>query len=268
LVNNDFNDLLNLRTFGMGNTPMLTIAEPDLIKQITVKDFHLFRNRRSNKVSNKYFEKEMTRALDDNWKRLRSIVTPTFTSGKIKKMYHLIRDCTREYLENFEKHAMEGSDADLKTLHGNFTMDVIAKCAFATTTNANKDPQDIFIVNAKKMFEFSKLKYILIALLPKGVLKLIGIKSLRSDEAQNFFGEITKQIIRKRRQNKEKHSDFLQMLMDVSKDDHDKESENVDAESHHVNEGEEEIEVAKKELDVKFAKKKLDEDEIVAQVSE
>jgi hypothetical protein len=97
---------------------------------------------------------------------------------------------------------------------------------------------------------------------------LIGIKSLRSEESINFFANITKQIIRRRRQNKEKHSDFLQLMMDVSKDDHNKESGNVDAESHHGNEGKEEIEAAKKELDIKFAKKELDEEEIVAQVSE
>jgi hypothetical protein len=89
-----------------------------------------------------------------------------------------------------------------------------------------------------------------------------------------FFAEATKQIIRMRREKKEKHNDFLQILMDVVSDDYDKEivmngnrKHIEDSVAHHVNEGKEEIEAEKKELNIKFTNKKLDEDEIIAQVS-
>jgi hypothetical protein len=112
-------------------------------------------------------------------------------------------------------------------------------------------------------------RLLLVTLLPKTALKLIGLTSLTPGEPSKFFADATKQIIKRRREKNEKHNDFLQILMDVARDDYDKEvdEKSQDAISHHVNEGTEEIEAEKKELDVKITKKKLDEDEIVAQVN-
>jgi len=148
-------------------------------------------------------------------------------------------------------------------------MDVIAKCAFATATNAHKDPNDPFIVNAKMFFDFKLWRLILAIILPSFALKLIGLKSITPGNPLEFFAEVTTEIIKRRRENNEKHHDFLQLLMDVARDDYDKEVDEKiqDAVSHHVNEGKEEIEAEKKELDIKITKKSLDEDEIIAQVN-
>jgi len=270
LINYLFCACKTFSTFGSDTQPVLNLGDPDLIKLIMVKDFHLFRNRRKNtKLTDKHFSKNLIRSEDDDWKRLRSIMSPTFTSGKMKKMYDLIRTCSKEYLENFDMHAAKGTEANMKDLHGNFTMDVIARCAFATATNSHKDPNDPFIVNAKMFFDFKLWRLLLVALLPKTALKLIGLKSITPGNPTEFFGDATKEIIKRRRENNEKHNDFLQLLMDVARDDYDQEvdEKSQDAVSHHVNEGKEEIEAEKKELDIKITKKTLDEDEIVAQVN-
>ena len=67
----------------------------------------------------------------DDWKRIRSIVSPAFSSGKMKKMYPMIKGlfggiprCTRRCV------AEQGKGANIKDLYGNYTMDVIATCAF------------------------------------------------------------------------------------------------------------------------------------------
>jgi cytochrome P450 len=71
--------------------------------------------------------KNLFRAKDDDWKRLRSIMSPTFTSRKMKNMYDLIRECSREYEERFEFYANQGSEANMKDLHGNFTMVIVLR---------------------------------------------------------------------------------------------------------------------------------------------
>ncbi len=74
-------------------------------------------------------------------------MSPTFTSGKMKKMCNLIRECSKGYLENFDMYASKGTEANMKDLHGNFTINVIAKCVFATSTNAHKDLNEPYILN-------------------------------------------------------------------------------------------------------------------------
>lgn len=61
--------------------PILTVAKPELLRSIMVKDFSSFPDRRlivgSNKIA-KYF---LTQLAGNEWKRMRTIMTPTFTSG-------------------------------------------------------------------------------------------------------------------------------------------------------------------------------------------
>ena len=45
------------------------------------------------------------------------------------------------------------AEIDLKKHHGAFTMDVIARCAFATKTNTHKDPNNPFVENASAFFQ-------------------------------------------------------------------------------------------------------------------
>uniref|UniRef100_A0A4X1U3U3 Cytochrome P450 3A n=1 Tax=Sus scrofa TaxID=9823 RepID=A0A4X1U3U3_PIG len=68
-----------------GQQPMLAITDPDMIKTVLVKECYLvFTNRR-------YFgplgimKNSMCLAVDEQWKRIRTLLSPTFTSGKLKK---------------------------------------------------------------------------------------------------------------------------------------------------------------------------------------
>ncbi|CAG2180700.1 unnamed protein product, partial [Oppiella nova] len=107
--------------------PCLTVADPELIKQILVKDFHSFRNRRTPASRHSVFSKIMFNARDDDWKRVRAIASSTFTSGKMKKMYGLINHCCEDFLNNLDKDVSKGmNEVELKQLMGAYTMDVIA----------------------------------------------------------------------------------------------------------------------------------------------
>ncbi|CAG2178449.1 unnamed protein product, partial [Oppiella nova] len=112
--------------------PGLTVADPELVKQILVKDFNAFRNRRTPVTRHSVFSKIMFSARDDDWKRVRAIASPTFTSGKMRKMYALINHCCKDFLNNLDKDVSNGmNEVELKQLMGAYTMDVIASCAFA-----------------------------------------------------------------------------------------------------------------------------------------
>lgn len=75
-------------------------ADLDFIKAATIKDFHHFVNRdqKAGQLFTKPFDKMMFFLNDEEWKNVRTLCSPTFTSGKLKFMSKLVNKCS----ENFE----------------------------------------------------------------------------------------------------------------------------------------------------------------------
>jgi cytochrome P450 family 3 subfamily A len=79
-------------------------------------------------------------------------VSPTFSSGKMRKMQPLIQDCLKNLenvLINLSKNKNEFS---LRQVMVNYTMDVVASCAFGTKIDTHNDPNNPFVKNASVFF--------------------------------------------------------------------------------------------------------------------
>jgi thromboxane-A synthase len=75
------------RTVGYfdGTRPVILTTDAAFIKHFMIKDFNSFVNRRSfNELQKPPADKFLTDLKDDEWKNVRSIVSTTFTSGKLK----------------------------------------------------------------------------------------------------------------------------------------------------------------------------------------
>src|SRR5207249_313655 len=83
-------------------------------------------------------------------------------------------------------------------------------------------------------------------------------------ENSMFFVNFAAKVMKHRRDNNEKHNDFLQLLMDVERSDDQTREEDDSNEAHHVNEGTEELNADKLALS-NVVEKKLTEIEILAQ---
>ena len=82
-----------------GTRPTLTIGDPEIVKVILVKDFHVFTDKEPDRFIHPIISKSLVLANGDDWKRLRSIVSPTFSSGKMKKMYPLVKEGVDELVD-------------------------------------------------------------------------------------------------------------------------------------------------------------------------
>src|SRR5882724_11130295 len=67
-----------------GSTPVLTVADPELIRDILVKDFDCFSLRRPVK-SGQTLSNIIFRVNEKDWKRMRQILSPMFSSENLKK---------------------------------------------------------------------------------------------------------------------------------------------------------------------------------------
>ncbi|CAG2109332.1 unnamed protein product [Medioppia subpectinata] len=250
------------------NNPILTIAEPELIKLVLVKNFHLFADRRHEESSDPIIDNSLTNLLGDDWKRVRSIVSPTFSSGKMRKMYPMVRQCLTDFMDHLEVIVGDGEavEIDVKQVFGNFTMDVITTCAFATKTNSHKELNNPFVVNAKRIFNISALQLISLIVLPNFALKWIESSPINTLQ---FLIKNVRQILAKRRLNKDgdKYNDFVQLMVDLHKDPHINDNAITDPndvnEAHHLNEGAEELLVQKKALNT--SNKYMSDTEILSQ---
>ena len=101
-----------LKTYGkvyaicLGGKPSLVVADPELLKQIMIKDFPNFRNRYIFEGS--VFGKNVLNARDETWKRIRNTLTPTFSAGKMKLMVPLIEKSCDTLMHKLEKIADSG----------------------------------------------------------------------------------------------------------------------------------------------------------------
>ncbi|XP_027203565.2 cytochrome P450 3A24-like [Dermatophagoides pteronyssinus] len=256
--------------FGMyqGRKPILCIADPVIIKRILVQDFPMFRNRIKQTVRHKIFAQNLVNARDEAWKRIRSILSPMFTSSKMKKMESMIDQCADSMIHVLDNFAKRQESFLLHNVMGNFTMDVIAKCAFATDTNAHNDKENIFVKNARSFFNFNIFRMSLLTFTPSVLIQFFARSKIPPyhSKTTDFFMDMSSHVIQQRRKNESKqHEDMLELMI-RAEHGKDKSFEKDDKfDSHHVNQDEEEIQQEKKIFQEIIGSKFLNEEEIIAQ---
>ena len=83
-------------------------------------------------------------------------LTTTFTTGKIKMMFPLVRACA-EKLRQVIDHTPSEESFDIKDLAARYTTDVIGSCAFGLDTNSLDNPNSEFRMMGKKVLQFRYL---------------------------------------------------------------------------------------------------------------
>ena len=211
--------------------PVVTINDPELLKQIQVKDFDHFVDRIGPIMSDKFLkggetDEILRRGLSslsgDEWKDARSTFTPIFTSGKMKNMFKFIKLMASNLIEDLETKADQGEEFELKTLFGKFSLDAIASAAFGVNAESFRDDKTPFVKNAAALFHQGLLKITGFALrLIPGVPDLfqkLNISTMNPTEVR-FFRDIILQTIKLRRQTGERRNDLIDLMVDALNDD-------------------------------------------------
>lgn len=251
-----------------GASPIITIADPVILKQIMVKDFHMFPDRRPIMTSNEIFKYFLTSIRGNEWRHSRSTLTPTFTSGKIKAMYPLMADCSSKLIDALASKS--GQEVDLKYMYGCYTLDVIAKCCFAMDTNSFLDPNNVFLKNAVAFFKGSLWRAFALLLIPAPIRNAFGFTFIPSD-VTDFFKDVTSSVIRQRKSSgNKKFNDFVQLLLEANQTNGGDGGGQVlahepDDQEHHLNQGVEEKMASDKQFNLaSSAKKPMSEAEMIA----
>lgn len=94
---------------------------------------------------------------------MRSTLSPSFTSSKMKIIFTLMADCAKDYADYFMKQDKIIS-IELRDITTRYTNDVIASTAFGIKCDSINDKENEFYMMGKKITSFTFTKTIRIFL--------------------------------------------------------------------------------------------------------
>ncbi|CAG2171092.1 unnamed protein product, partial [Oppiella nova] len=213
--------------------------------------------------SNHVTSRSLNHVSGEDWKRVRSIVSPVFTSGKMRQMSPKISACLTDLCAHIDTIAVTGQPLDAWDVCGRFVLDIIARNVFGAKIDAYLSNDNPFVVFANEKFNLTLKKEMSRLLLPKFMQKWLNVSNKVSDQ---FFLDTVRQIIADRRQKpNKKNVDLIQLLMDADIGDREGQANERDNNNHQQNRGDEEVAADRKAYDINVANKRLTEDEIIAQ---
>ncbi|XP_036597167.1 cytochrome P450 3A8-like [Trichosurus vulpecula] len=202
-----------------GRQPVLAIMDPEIIKSVMVKEcYSVFTNRR-NFGPTGILESSISIAEDDQWKRVRTVLSPTFTSGKLKEMFPIIIQYGDVLVKNMQKEAEKSKPVTLKDIFGAYSMDVIISTSFGVSVDSLNNKNDPYVREVKKLIRFSFLDPLILTTMLFPFLTPLFKKmdiSVFPKHATDFLVKSVKKIKEERIKNSQKKRvDFLQLMMDT-----------------------------------------------------
>ncbi|XP_026482128.1 cytochrome P450 9e2-like [Ctenocephalides felis] len=204
--------------FQMG-LPSVLLRDPELIRQVAVKDFDNFPNHRVffDPAAEPLFGSSLFALQDQKWRDMRATLSPAFTGSKMRLMYEFIIECAQQLTDHLhEEVSKKGTlDLEIKDLVTKYANDVIATSAFGIKVDTLKDPDNEFYRMGKKVTNFSgvlvNLKFAAFLMMPQ-VMKFFKI-TLLNQECGQFFRTLVHGTMDEREKQGIVRPDMIHLLM-------------------------------------------------------
>lgn len=198
-------------------TPRTILVDPELIKDVLIKDFSKFADRglhvheKTEPLSVHLFNLEPRR-----WRPLRTKLSPVFTSGKLREMFKLILECSKHF-ETYMESVVAKGPIECRELTAKYTTDVIGSCAFGLEMNSMSEKEGEFRKMGRKIFTptLTAMLRLRIREAMPWLYDLLGYV-LPERELSKFFTRVVKDTMQYRRENNIVRHDFIDILLDIA----------------------------------------------------
>ncbi|XP_040577297.1 probable cytochrome P450 9f2 isoform X1 [Lepeophtheirus salmonis] len=202
--------------------PRVIVLDVELAKTILVKDFEYFSNRRPFPKlwgdKNKYFVNMMSVLSDiEKWKSIRTMMTPVFTSGKLKAMLPHLDQAADDMLDFIGKLDLKMIDS--RYIISRYTTESIAKAGFGVeagcfdTIDESPFMNNVDIITSRKGSKWRQaLVFALFLFLPNWLVKILPISFL-DPKSQDFFIKMIEGSIEHRKKSNVTRGDFVDLLI-------------------------------------------------------
>jgi len=214
-------DTKNVKTYGNvcgfyeGQKPIALVADPEIIKKILIKDFDHFMNHSSiGGIEVPIFSKMVFVLNNNEWKDVRSSITPAFSSGRIKKMTSVINRHVDQKVLKLTEEAKNGLKVDSMRMFSEITVGVIAESAFGMRIDDLGSEDSEFLKHATNLLgtpedQAALTSYVMLIpyLFPSVVAQFIG-----NNATYKFFIDVVRHVVKTRSETNEKFDDFLSLF--------------------------------------------------------
>lgn len=202
-------------------TPTIIIKDPELIKEVTVKHFDNFTDHSAFVLDDldPLFSKNLFGLRGQKWREYRAMLSPSFTSTKLKGMFNLINKCALDLKEFLLLNNKGSEDTDTKDLFSRYTNDVIASAAFGMTVNSLRERDNEFFKFGKVTTAFDYVKTLKM-FLTKSFPWLARIFRLRiiDTKISTFFTSIIDNNVKTREKQGISRPDMIQLMLQANAD--------------------------------------------------
>ncbi|XP_075973976.1 cytochrome P450 9e2-like [Anticarsia gemmatalis] len=202
---------------------LVMIRDLELVKRVTVKDFEYFLDHRSVfSESNSFFARNIFSLKGQEWKDMRSTLSPAFTSSKIRLMVPFMVEVGDQMMASLMekiKTSEEGYiDIECKDLTTRYANDVIASCAFGLKVDSLTEEDNTFYSMGRKTTNFGfkqMLIFFTLSNLPT-ISRLLKLDFMTED-SKVFFKELVMDTMMDREKRHILRPDMIHLLMEAKK---------------------------------------------------
>ncbi|XP_069694161.1 cytochrome P450 9e2-like [Periplaneta americana] len=217
------------------SNPRFMLRDPELIKAVCIRDFDHFTDR--NTLLNADMEPIAGRVLaslnGEEWRYLRSIVSPAFSPSKIKDLCRDMSERSQRFFDFLEKQDGQSAKSGLNIenvdgllqvemtdLASRYCTDILAATALGVDSDSFRNPHNELYKMGQLIgnFEGNGALMLLGHLFNPKLMKFLGLPIVRT-RALDFFRALTQDLMSSRRKENIIRQDVLQLLIHARNSD-------------------------------------------------
>lgn len=200
--------------------PVYFIRDPELVKQIGVKDFEFFTDHINliDEDIDALLGKSLFGLKGQKWRDMRATLSPAFTGSKMRQMLKLMNLVGKQSCVIIRNELDKaGPIFEMKEFLTKFTVDIIATCAFGIEVNSFEHPDNDFQNVAVNATNFNNPKAIAIMLgymAAPSLMKKLKINFMNK-KVCDFFQNAILDVMKEREEKGIVRHDMINLLLDA-----------------------------------------------------
>lgn len=202
--------------------PCFVISDPEMIKDIFVKEFESFCDRPNVVKQPEPLASMLTIAEKDKWKRIRNTLTPAFSALKMKQMIPLMNTCCDNLIKKLSGVADKEQSVNISKYQQSLTMDVIVSAAFGFEVDSQSNPDEPILSAVRQATQqggFRRILLTIISIFPFGMKIMELLPSLWMANLKPLLN-ISEEIVQLKRggQGNSPRKDMLDLMLAAADD--------------------------------------------------